>query len=612
MSTREAVLETVTDALDTLTGWSLAAKRRIASVVGLGTTLLAERGLTARRLVLGGVSLTIAGSVLVPLVFLLWTSVWSGYPGQLDATFTLDNFVTVYLGGAYDVLALLSNSLFVATGMTLIAMSFGLLFAWLFVRTNLPTKGAMELAIVSPYAVPAYIYAIIYITAYGPKNGLVSTLLTNLLGLESAPFDIFSPLGITFVIGVNAVTTFYLLTVPALKDVNPALEEVSRIHGANLLQTVRSVSFPLILPAIVSAALVTFLRGLGEFSVVAILGSRDGFDVYATAIWRSIRIRALPRYGEAAALACSFLVATLVLVWYYRKLTSRKEDFMTLTGRGYQPNMWDLGRWRWPIALALWAVLLLVWVLPILIMVLVSLHSTWFGQPDLSTLTLSHYVAAVTNLRLQDAFLNSTVVGVTGATVGTVLVVGLAYYVERTDGRFRGLVDFLSLTPLAIPGIIMGASVLFLFLWLGKVHPALNFYGTLVIIIVGSVIVYIPFSSRIAVGNVVQIHSRLEEAARLCGASWTQQMREIFLPLFRDTTAIIWFYLLIHIFQLITVAIMTYTSSTRVVPVEVFTLYLNANLELVSAISTMFVGTTLLLLLLLRYMGITFYELGGW
>ncbi|MEF8781432.1 MAG: ABC transporter permease subunit, partial [Haloferacaceae archaeon] len=198
-----------------------------------------------------------------------------------------------------------------------------------------------------------------------------------------------------------------------------------------------------------------------------------------------------------------------------------------------------------------------------------------------------------------------------GATLGTVLVVGTAYYTERTSYPGRGAVDFLSLSPLAVPGIILGTAVIFTGLWTGKIHPLVDLYGTLWIIMIGCVIVFVPYASRIAVGNVVQIHDELEESARVFGASWFQQLREVFLPLFKNTAAVIWFYLLIHIFQLLTIPIMTYTSGTEVIAIEVFHLWTKeANLELVSALSTLFIGSMFCVLLVLRYWGISFHELG--
>lgn len=560
--------------------------------------------------VLGVVAIAIISLTLAPILFFLWTSVWEGYPGQLSGNFTITHYVSVYLKGFYNIPTLLTNSIFVAFGMTIIAIVLGVIFAWLLVRTNLPTKGAIELVIISPYAVPGYIYAIIYITTYGPKRGLISTFLVDSLGLQSSPFALFSPWGITFVAGINAVTTIYLLLVPALQNMDPALEEVGRVHGAKMRNTIRSITLPLILPAIASGALVTFLRGMGEFSVVDILGSRNNYDVYATAIWKAIRQYSPPRYGEASALALSLLLLTIVLVWYYRKITSRKANFMTVTGRGGQPHRWDLGKWRWPVTIGVWILISVIWLLPILVMVMVSFHTMWPGHPDPAKFTVSHYVSAITSARLRHAFVNSVIVSVSGASIGTFLVFGLAYYTERTRYRFRKLLDVLSLGPLAVPGIILGASVLFTFLWIGNVHPLINLYDSLWIIVIGSVIVYLPFSSRIAIGNMVQIHSDIEESARVAGATWLQQLREIFLPLSRKTVVIIWFYLVIHIFQLLTIAIMTYTSDTEVAPIAIFNIFnQQASIEFVSAVSTMFIAVMVAILGIFRYFGMTFYEM---
>jgi len=516
----------------------------------------------------------------------------------------------VYTEGFFDVTDLFLNSLVIAVGMTLTGMGFGLTFAWLFVRTNLPTKGWMELVLLSGQAIPGYVYAIMYVTAYGPDNGLVETFLQDVAGI-GLPVDIFSPWSIAFIVGVNVIPTFYLLTVPALQDMDPALEEVGRIHGAGTIETIRAVTLPLIKPALLSGAVVTFLYGLGEFSIVAILGARNGYDVYSTAIWRGVTSRYPPAYGETAALACSLLLVTLALVWYYRSVTRRKEEFMTLTGDTHRSRTWDLGRWRRPLAAGLWVVLFVVWILPTLVMVLASLHASWVGIVDTSALTLANYADAVTDPGLREAFINSLLVAVGGATLGTVLVVGMAYYTERTSGRFRGFVDFLSLTPLAVPGIIMGSSLLFTFLWVGQLIPFLNLYGTLAIIAVGCVVVFLPVASRIAVGNIVQVHAELEEAGRIAGASWLGQMREVFLPLFRNSAAVIWFFLAIHVFQLLSVPLMTYTADTVVIPVKLFQLYMyQPNIELVAAISTVFIGLTIVLVLSLRRFGITFYELG--
>ncbi|MFW5905329.1 MAG: ABC transporter permease [archaeon] len=370
------------------------------------------------------------------------------------------------------------------------------------------------------------------------------------------------------------------------------------------------MTLPLTKPALLSAMIVMVLYGLGEFAIVSILGVRRGFDVFSTAIHEAVRNKFPPAHGEAAALAVSLLLVMFVLVWYYRRVTARKEAYMTLSGSRSDPQTWDLGAWRWPLALGIWVLLLVVWVFPILVLVITSLHTTWTGQIQLTQLTLSHWITPIVDPQLRQSFFNSIVVAVSGATLGTFLVVGTAYYTERTNAPFRGVVDFLSLTPLAVPGIILGSSLLFTFLWAGAITGVLNLYGTLAIIVIGCVMVYLPVSSRIAVGNIVQIHEELEEAARISGASWLDQMREIFLPLFKNTTVVLWFFLALHIVQLLSVPLMTYTADTVVLPVKLYQLYMfQPDLSLVAAISSHFIVLTIALLLGLRLLGVTFYDL---
>lgn len=281
---------------------------------------------------------------------------------------------------------------------------------------------------------------------------------------------------------------------------------------------------------------------------------------------------------------------------------------MTVTGSGYNPRTWDLGKFGWPMAIGLWGIVFFLWILPVIVMFIVSVHPRWYGKLLPGQLTLRHYEAVFNSPLAVQALNNSFIIGVAGGLIGTVLVSLFAYYTERTDYRFRGIADFLSLTPVAVPGIIMGVSVLFTYLWLGQLTP-INIYGTLLIIMIGTLTVYIPTSTRMAIGNIVQIHTELEESARIHGATWFQQLRMTFYPLFRGTMAVIFFYLFIHIFRHLSIAIMTYVPGTETIAVLIFNYWtINANLEGVAALSTIFMAIMLVILLIVRLMGVPFYE----
>jgi len=585
----------------------MSTRNTVADLLADGRRWLSRRDF--KRYVLGSIVLTVVFLVIFPLVFLLWTSVWTGSPGEFQASLTLENYRKAYLTDLFDVSTLLYNSLTVAGVMTLVGAGFGLLFAWLLVRTNLPTKGEIEMILLSGQAVPGYIYAFMYMQAYNSETGTVSLLLEDLIGV-GIPIHFATPWGAGFIVGISVIPTFYLLVVPALQDLDPMLEEVSRVSGASAAKTFRKVTLPLIKPALLSGAIVTLLYGLMEYSVVAMLAGRGQFHVYSTRIHNALRQQVFSPWGEISALVASIIPFMLVLVWYYRSVTRRKESYMTLSGQTGTIKTRELGRWRWPVATCLWVVLFVVWILPVLLMTLISLQGSWSGSINLAEFTLSHYVTAITDSGIRDAFFNSVYVAVGGATLGTVLVVGATYYTERTNGRFRGAVDFLMMTPLAVPGIIMGSALLFTALWLENIFPMVKLYGTLGIIIIGCVTVFLPIASRLAIGNIIQIHTELEEAGRVAGASWFQEMREIFLPLFRNTSIIIWFFLAIHIFQLLSIPAMTYTVDSVVIPIKLVRWYLyRPNLQLLSAVSTLFVFMTMLLIVALRYAGVTFYEL---
>lgn len=542
-----------------------------------------------------------------PFIFVIWTSVWSTRAGKMSGHFTLDNFISLYTNPyTYE---LFFNTFLVSAGMVGGTMAFGIALAWLFARTNIPTKGWMEMMILSPYAVSGYVYAIIFAFIIGPDMGYLNTLLVDTFNLSSPPLNIFSIWGIFFILLIDNVTSVYLLVVPAMRNMDPNLEEVARVHGANVTSTIRQVSLPIIKPAISAAALITFLKGLGLFSVIAILGLRNQFYTVTVQIWLSSNSGIGESHGFSSAMAVTLLCFTAVLIWYHRKITKRKEDFMTITGEGFNPRQWDLGKWRWPLASGLWVIFILMWGVPLVFLVFVSLHPIWIGEPMLDSLTFQHYETIFEQSRIVQSIINTFIVAFVGGLVGTALITLFMYYTERTELPGRGVADFLSLTPKAAPGVIMGLSFLFTYLWIGDV-TGIYITGTLAILILAMITNSFPTASRMAGGSIVQIHHDLEESARIAGASWMQSMREVFLPLYKGTLGVLFLYLFIHFAKNVSIPIMLSGNDTQVVSVMIFRFWANsANFEVVAAFATLAVGSIIAILIGARLFGIKFYEI---
>lgn len=563
------------------------------------------KSLLTKKRVLGAAAILGVYFAISPFVFVVWTSFWSATPGSFQGHFTLSHFVAAYTSPI--TYRLFWNSLWVAVGSLAIAMFFGILYAWLFARTNLPTKNTMETVVLSPYAVPGFVYAFMFIFLFGPDIGLANTYLMEWFGFQEPIFNIFTVVGVIFAVGIDSVTTVYLLIVPALRNMDPALEEVSRVHGGGFLTTLREVSIPVVTPAVASALLITFIKGLGTFSAVAIIGLPFNFHVFSTQVWVATSLHVPPNYGFASVLSITLLVLTAILIVYYRRITKRKDDYMTVTGKGFNPRKWDLGKWKWPLTGALWIVTAAIWVLPVLVLFIAGFHRFWLGELQLNALTTQHLQILSTDIAAT-AFENSFLIGIFGGIFGVALVTLLAYFTERTEYRFRGFTDFMILTPMAAPGVIFGASVLFTYLWIDNL-TGISLMGTLVVIVIGLIGNYLPTISRMAVGSIVQVHSELEGTARILGASWLQMMREVFLPLYKGTMGVIFFYLFIHMFRSLSIPLLLVSSGTETVSVLIFQEWsARANLEAVAILSSAFIVVMFIILVAIRLAGYSFHE----
>ena len=204
---------------------------------------------------------------------------------------------------------------------------------------------------------------------------------------------------------------------------------------------------------------------------------------------------------------------------------------------------------------------------------------------------------------------NTLVISFWAAIFGTILVTLAAYYTERTQYRLRGVVDFFLLAPLAFPGIILGTSVLITYLFFNNLL-GISILGTIWIIVIGVTTNDLPTTSRIAVGNIVQIHKELEEIARVSGANWLEQMGDVFVPLYKGTLGILLFYWFVGATKTLTIPLMLYVGDTEPISVYLFgAWYFQADFEAVAVISIIFMSLMAVILASLKLFDIKFYEL---
>ena len=476
--------------------------------------------------------------VLVPLAGLLLTA-FTEDTGLGFGAFTLDNFVEAYSGAR--LLRLIGNSVIYAAGTAIITFVIGGFVAWAVERTDAP--GAMlfhNLALLS-FAIPGLLMAMAWIFVLSPNIGWVNAVLKSTLDLKNAPFNIYSMTGMIWSLSSHYFPLAYLALGPALRALDVRMEEAGLVSGGRYWQVVPKITLPLLRPAILSGLLLLFIMGLSSYEVPRVIGLPARIEVFTTRI-QNAAIETPPEFGVASALSLLLLVVCLIAVYFYRRATRNAEAFATITGKGYMPTRIELGRWRWPVSIAILLMFAITLGLPLFTLAWQSFFSN-LSQPFMNSppkATLANYAYILRYPIFIDAVQTSVVVSAMAATVVVALTMVMAWVARRSASRFAWLLDALASAPIAIPSVIVGASILFTYL----VIP-IGVYGTIWILLIAYVTLSLPYGMRFASSGITQIHRELEEVAEVSGAHTGQVLRRVLLPLLLPFLLAAWIYVFV-------------------------------------------------------------------
>jgi iron(III) transport system permease protein len=206
-----------------------------------------------------------------------------------------------------------------------------------------------------------------------PNNGLINVALMRVVGLQSAPFNIYSLPGLIFVEGMILTPLAFLIIAAAFKGMDPALEESAKTLGSNEFGVAGRITLPLMRPAIPAAGTLNFVRAIESFDVPAIVAIPATIEVFTTKIYREALGSFPTNQNLAAAYGVGILAIALIFVYIYRLFTSQLEDFSTITGKAFRPHQIDLGRWRYPASAIALILLILMAVLPFTVLLLTAL-----------------------------------------------------------------------------------------------------------------------------------------------------------------------------------------------------------------------------------------------
>src|SRR4051812_21284804 len=520
--------------------------------------------------------------VIYPILMLLLGALTDTNPvieGISLSHLSVKHFLTVLANP--NVAEALANTLIACGGGTLIAVAIGLLFSWIVVRTNTPFKGFIAAASILPLFAPPLVAGVAWAILGSPKTGLINTMF-KWVGLDWR-VDFYSMWGLVFVFGIYYAPYVYMFTASALRNMDPSLEEAAEISGASAFATLFTVTFPLIMPAIVSGMLLSFIVMLGIYGIPAVLGAPTNINVLTTYIFR-LTNWSPPLYNVAAAVAIILMVVTGVLVWLQQKVLTGR-SYTTVAGKAFRPRNLDLGRWRWfTFALAM-VYLLVVVVLPLLALIVAALRKFMFIRDaaslfDMRQYSLQHFTAIFDNPLTLRSIYNAVEVGITTAIVGGALAFAIGYTIHRTQVGGRRAIDLLTTLPVAIPGLVIGVA--YLWAWIGL--PG-GLYGTIWILALAFIARFMPDTVKVLSTSFLQIHRELEEAAWICGKGLLGSIRTVILPLARPGVIAAMTLLFVLAIRELGSSLFLYTSNTMVMSVLLLDYYEGGNIGKTAAFS---------------------------
>jgi iron(III) transport system permease protein len=527
------------------------------------------RRLRVEHVVMAGAIASLVILVVLPLLWLLYGSL------RGEQGLSLGHFGEVLSGRLY--INALLNSLILGAWTGLFSLLIGLVLAWAVSRTDVPGKRFIQATATLSYLLPPFLTAIAFTYLFSPNAGLINVLMRDVLGVPWLTFNIFSMTGLVIVTVMHTFPFVYLLAASALQSVDASYEEAAQILGASKLRTAFSITAPLVAPAVLSGTLLAFVNAIALFGSQAIIGLPGRIVTLPTRIYALFDYP--PEYGLASALSLVFVILTVAALYLQRSFLA-KRSYVTLGGKGSRPQLMELGVFRW-VVLGFAVIIFIIAILaPYATLIAVSFSKSW-GLEFWKNLTFANYKFILFDYNVtQRAIVNSLMLAIAAATLAVLLGVIMGWIDLRTRIPGRKVLDYASLIPLGLPGIVVAVALIQF--WLAM---PIALYGTLTILLLAYVGRYLPLGVRAANASLRQVDPSLEESAQILGANWTTTMREVTLPLIRPGLFAGWLLVFVPVIQELSASILLFSSSTITLAVAVYNLYETGYIEPVAALA---------------------------
>lgn len=539
-----------------------------------------------------GVIVAVAVAVLAPILLVVWQSTLDGPFFARNVHVTFGAFGYVFADPRFY--SAFGNSLLLAVGMTLVAVPVGALLAFLLVRTDLPGGRWLEPLLLTPMFVSSIVLAFGFVIAFGPV-GVVSLWFREMFGV--VPWNVYSKASLVLLAGLTHVPHVFLYAASALRNLGSDVEEAARASGAGPLRAALTVSLPMIAPSLTYAAVLVFFLGFELFGLPLILADPQDVLVLATYIYSLTTVLGVPSYQLMAVVVLVIFSMTLPLVFVQRWLLRHANRYVSVKGKATAVRRMNIGAWRWLALAAIAAWLLITVIVPVAALVLRSFVSTWGEGVRLAdVLTLQNFTQLAQFPNIVRGISNTLLLATVGgaASVAIYTVINLAAH--RWPSRWSSLLDYLVLLPRAMPGIVAGLTIFWLFLFVPPLQPMRQ---TLIAVWIAYTLVWMAYGMRLVSASLLQIAPELEEAGRVAGASGPRVSIDFTLPLIRAGLLGSWLLLFVTFVREYSTGVYLLAPGTEVIGSMMVSLWATGAVDIVAALSTVniaMVGGGLLLI----------------
>jgi len=505
--------------------------------------------------------LALAGILIFLVVAPMEELVVTSFQKEGSGEFTLENYELAYSKPRY--VQALWNTLKMGAAVVALALVFAVPLAWACARTDMPGRGLMRLALLGSFISPPYLSAIGWILLAGPNAGWINKAWQWITGDPGRIVNIFTFEGLVFVMASNVFFLIYIFTHSAFEMVNSEMEDSANILGAGPMRTAFRITFPLIMPAILGSAIITFLISIALYGVPALISIPARYPVVVIQLSEFFGNTPI-QLEVAAAYSIPLLLITAVLLGLQRLVLS-KRGHTTVTGKGGERRIVKLGPWRWVVFAYAMIVALLTLVAPTIVLFIAAFSKIWTNGLTWGNLTFGNfYHILFEHSTAQKAIWTSLGVGAAAATVAILLALGIAYIVQRRLLPFAGVLAFLAMAPFVVPGIVLAIGF-----FAAYAPPPFALYGGFTILILAFITRFLPVAYTASAAGIRSIHPEMEEAVRSLGGGRLTAVRYVVAPLLKRTLFAGWLLIFIPAAQELSTAIFLVGPKTRLVSVLV-------------------------------------------